>query len=75
MILKFYYLKLLEEYKEKLEWGGDFPEEAKQFFSPAFLWTRPKEDEIVETTVFSAFKDYLQAYVNFVKNAECASLT
>jgi phycoerythrobilin:ferredoxin oxidoreductase len=63
-------LPIFERYKQELEWGGDFPEEAKPFFSPAFLWTRPEKTEIVETTVFSAFKDYLQAYVDFVKKAK-----
>jgi len=63
-------LPIFAKYKQELEWGGDFPEEAKPFFSSAFLWTRPKETEIVETTVFSAFKDYLKAYVDFVKEAE-----
>ncbi|NEQ62646.1 MAG: phycoerythrobilin:ferredoxin oxidoreductase, partial [Moorea sp. SIO4A1] len=49
---------------------GDFPEEATPFFSPAFLWTRPKETEVVENRVFAAFKDYLTAYLDFVDQAE-----
>ena len=53
-----------------MPWGGDFPEEARPFFSPAFLWTRPKETEAVEHHVFAAFKDYLQAYLDFVDQAE-----
>jgi phycoerythrobilin:ferredoxin oxidoreductase len=63
-------LPIFERYKQDLEWGGDFPEEAQQFFSPAFLWTRPKETEIVETIVFEAFGAYLQAYLDFVDRAE-----
>ncbi len=63
-------LPLFQRHQEYLPWGGDFPEEAKAFFSPAFLWTRPQETEVVETRVFQAFKDYLQAYLNFVKEAE-----
>lgn len=59
-----------EKHRENLSWGGDFPEEAKNFFSPAFLWTRPQETEVVETKVFEAFKDYLQAYLDFVEQAE-----
>jgi phycoerythrobilin:ferredoxin oxidoreductase len=62
-------LPIFKTYSEQLEWGGDFPEEARAFFSPAFLWTRPTETSIVETTVFSAFKDYLNAYLNFVEQA------
>lgn len=63
-------LPIFNKYQKDLPWGGDFPEEAKQFFSPAFLWTRPKETEAVQTTVFAAFQDYLQAYLDLVDRAE-----
>jgi len=63
-------LPIFETYQQHLPWGGDFPEEAKPFFSPAFLWTRPKETTDVETHVFGAFKDYLQAYLDLVEQAE-----
>ncbi|MGF1492163.1 MAG: phycoerythrobilin:ferredoxin oxidoreductase [Microcoleaceae cyanobacterium] len=59
-----------ERYQQHLPWGGDFPDEAKPFFSPCFLWTRPQETEKVENLVFAAFKDYLQAYLRFVEQAE-----
>ncbi|MDF0553205.1 phycoerythrobilin:ferredoxin oxidoreductase [Kamptonema sp. UHCC 0994] len=63
-------LPIFNKYQKELPWGGDFPEEAKPFFSPAFLWTRPKETEAVQTHVFEAFKDYLQAYLNLVEQAQ-----
>ena len=63
-------LPIFERYQQHLPWGGDFPEEASAFFSPAFLWTRPQQTEAVETHVFSAFKDYLNAYLEFVDRAE-----
>lgn len=63
-------LPIFESYQSRLPWGGDFPEEAQAFFSPAFLWTRPQHAEAVETDVFAAFKDYLQAYLTFVDQAE-----
>jgi phycoerythrobilin:ferredoxin oxidoreductase len=63
-------LPIFESYQQYLPWGGDFPEEARPFFSPAFLWTRPKATEAVENHVFSAFKAYLQAYLDFVDQAE-----
>jgi len=63
-------MPIFEAYQPHLPWGGDFPEEAKPFFSPAFLWTRPKENEVVETHVFEAFKAYLKAYLDFVDQAE-----
>jgi phycoerythrobilin:ferredoxin oxidoreductase len=62
-------LPLFEAHRQHLEWGGDFPAEAQPFFSPAFLWTRPKATVVVESHVFSAFKDYLQAYLDFVDQA------
>jgi phycoerythrobilin:ferredoxin oxidoreductase len=63
-------LEIFETHQQHLPWGGDFPDEARSFFSPAFLWTRPQETEVVETHVFAAFKAYLQAYLNFVEEAE-----
>jgi phycoerythrobilin:ferredoxin oxidoreductase len=61
---------VFEKHKANLPWGGDFPDEAARFFSPCFLWSRPSEDETVETHVFEAFKDYLNAYLDFVDKAE-----
>lgn len=63
-------LPIFKEFQQFLPWGGDFPDEAKPFFSPAFLWTRPQHNEDVETYVFEAFKAYLQAYLGFVEQAE-----
>ena len=63
-------LPIFQKFQQHLPWGGDFPDEAKPFFSPAFLWTRPQQDEDVETHVFEAFKAYLQAYLSFVEQAE-----
>lgn len=59
-----------EKHKQNLPWGGDFPEEAARFFSPNFLWSRPSEDDVVETHVFEAFKDYLNHYLDFVSKAQ-----
>ena len=59
-------LPIFRTHQEHLTWGGDFPEGAKPFFSPAFLWTRPTETETVKTRVYSAFCDYLTAYIDFV---------
>ncbi|MGB3767922.1 MAG: phycoerythrobilin:ferredoxin oxidoreductase [Phormidesmis sp.] len=63
-------MDMFERYQKDLPWGGDFPEEAQAFFSPAFLWTRPAETADVETHVFQAFQDYLAAYISFVEQAE-----
>jgi phycoerythrobilin:ferredoxin oxidoreductase len=63
-------LPIFRAHQQHLPWGGDFPEEARPFFSPAFLWTRPQETTVVETRVLAAFKDYLQVYLNFVEQAQ-----
>lgn len=63
-------LPIFQAHQQHLPWGGDFPEEASQFFSPAFLWTRLQDDVTVKTQVFDAFKDYLNAYLGFVEQAE-----
>lgn len=63
-------LPIFQTHQQHLPWGGDFPEEAQPFFSPAFLWTRPQQTEVVETHVFAAFKAYLQAYLDFVEQAQ-----
>lgn len=62
-------LPIFESYRQHLPWGGDFPEEASAFFSPAFLWTRPTQTDVVETQVFEAFKAYLKLYLDFVDQA------
>jgi phycoerythrobilin:ferredoxin oxidoreductase len=63
-------LPIFHTHQQHLPWGGDFPEEARPFFSPAFLWTRPQETSAVETHVFAAFQDYLTAYLDFVAQAK-----
>ena len=63
-------MPMFHEYQKDLPWGGDFPKEAQQYFSPAFLWTRPSQTEVVKDRVFNAFCDYLNAYISFVEQAE-----
>jgi len=63
-------MDMYQKHVKNLPWGGDFPEEAKQYFSPVFLWTRPQEDKQVETYVFDAFKDYINKYLDFVEAAQ-----
>jgi phycoerythrobilin:ferredoxin oxidoreductase len=57
-------------YQKVLPWGGDFPDEAKPFFSPVFLWTRPAVTSDVEIHVFQAFRDYLDQYIRYVEASE-----
>jgi phycoerythrobilin:ferredoxin oxidoreductase len=62
--------QIFQAHQPHLPWGGDFPEEPKQFFLPPFLWTRPKQTEVVETPVFAVFKDYVAGDLDFVDRAE-----
>ncbi|EME26592.1 Phycoerythrobilin:ferredoxin oxidoreductase [Galdieria sulphuraria] len=60
---------IYEKYSSLLPWGGDLPEDAKPFFSPCFLWSRPSQDEVIETHVWDAFQEYLELYLKFVNHA------
>lgn len=62
-------LPRVQGFRDELEWGGDFPQEARAFFSPAVLWTRPDQDSVVKTTIFEAFRTYLDAYLSLVEQA------
>ncbi|MEG3934451.1 hypothetical protein QT990_24895 [Microcoleus sp. T3_B1] len=62
--------QIFQAHQPHLPWSGDFPEEAKQFFSLAFLWDRPKERKILAIPVFAGFKDYVAAYLDLVDRAE-----
>jgi len=58
-----------------LPWGGELPEKAKPFFSPAVLWTRLPADSTgtakLESEVCSgALFDYLDVFLDLVASAE-----
>lgn len=63
-------LPICQRYRAVLPWGGDLPEAARPFFSPAVLWSRPQTREMVENLVFQAFQDYLQCYLTLVEQAD-----
>jgi phycoerythrobilin:ferredoxin oxidoreductase len=53
-----------------LPWGGDIPSQAKRFFSPYALWSRLTDDDaidIVNTSVWSAFQEYFDLYLEFMR--------
>lgn len=66
-------LPIFERYKTLLPDGGPIPEEAKPYFSPAFLWTRlplgEASDRLIGTVVAEAFQQYLALYVDLVQTA------
>jgi phycoerythrobilin:ferredoxin oxidoreductase len=58
-----------KHFQALLPWGGDLPDEAKPFFSPILLWSRPSQTKEIETNVFDAFKAYLEQYLDLVEQA------
>ncbi|KAG0618000.1 hypothetical protein M758_4G031600 [Ceratodon purpureus] len=63
-------LSMGNKYAELLPWGDKLTSESIQFFSPIVLWTRPGSREDFQETVFSAFKDYLAAWLDMAEKAE-----
>lgn len=66
------------DYKSKyysglLPLGNKYAEltaESIQFFSPIVIWTKPGNREDIQGTVFSAFKEYLAAWLDMAENAK-----
>ena len=54
--------------------GGDIPLEARQYFSPAFLWSRiplgTEGDKLIGEIIKPAFDDYLNFFIDLVANAK-----
>ena len=67
-------MPIFERWRDELPGGGPIPEEAEPYFSPAFLWTRlplgQEGDELINSVVNQAFKDYLSLYLELVEEAE-----
>ena len=57
--------------------GGDIPHEAKQYFSPGFLWTRlplgPVGDDLISKVIFPAYQQYLQLFMELSIEAKKVS--
>lgn len=57
-----------------LPWGGDIPPQALRWFSPYALWTRLNDKnamQTVSTTVWDAFREYLDLYVELMDVVQC----
>jgi phycoerythrobilin:ferredoxin oxidoreductase len=67
-------LPIFERWRRELPDGGPIPDEAKPYFSPAFLWTRiplgPEGDDLINRVIRPAFQDYLKLYLSLEKDAE-----
>jgi len=70
-------LPIYHRWKSQLPDGGPIPEEAQQYFSPCFLWTRlplgAESDSIIESVVMAAFKEYLECYLSLIDQAQMVS--
>jgi len=67
-------MPIFDRWKAELPDGGPIPDEAKPYFSPAFLWTRiPLGDEgdaLIQAVIRPAFEEYLNLYLSLVEEAE-----
>ena len=61
--------ELWRRYQPRLLPGGDVPEEARRFFSPAFLWARQPLDDPRGDVVAEALEAYLEAYMGRLEGA------
>ncbi|KAK4789769.1 hypothetical protein SAY86_017073 [Trapa natans] len=61
-----YYKSLLPvyaKYADLLPWGGKLTSESVKFFSPIVIWTRFSTSPYLHDVLYSAFKDYLKAWL------------
>ena len=65
-------------WQSKLPSGGDIPAEARQYFSPGFLWSRiplgAEGDQLISQIIKPAFDDYLNCFLDLIANAKRISL-
>ncbi len=60
-------------WQSQLPSGGDIPLEARQYFSPGFLWSRipfgEEGDQLISQVIKPAFDDYLNIFLDLLTNA------
>ena len=65
------------KWQSKLPLGGEIPSEARQYFSPAFLWSRlpleEKGDKLISQIIKPAFDEYLDCFLDLVRDAKMIS--
>ena len=65
-------------WQSKLPSGGDIPLEARQYFSPAFLWSRiplgSEGDQLISEIIKPAFDDYLDFFLDLISHSKRVSL-
>tara|TARA_B100000965_G_scaffold381119_1_gene378261 strand:+ start:1559 stop:2335 length:777 start_codon:yes stop_codon:yes gene_type:complete len=61
-------------WQSKLPLGGDLPLEARQYFSPCFLWSRiplgEEGDQLISKIIKPAFDEYLNFFLDLVTHAK-----
>jgi len=64
-------------WQSKLPSGGDIPLEARQYFSPGFLWSRiplgEEGDKLISQIIKPAFDEYLNYFLDLVRDAKMIS--
>ncbi|XP_055818809.1 phytochromobilin:ferredoxin oxidoreductase, chloroplastic isoform X2 [Solanum dulcamara] len=58
------------KYSELLPWGGKLTSESLRFFSPIVIWTRFSSSPHNHSVLFSAFRDYYQAWVELMDRSD-----
>ena len=65
-------------WQTRLPLGGTIPLEARQYFSPGFLWSRiplgAEGDQLISQIIKPAFDDYLNLFLDLVMDAKKISL-
>lgn len=64
-------------WQSKIPSGGDIPSDARQYFSPAFLWSRiplgEEGDNLITQTIKPAFDEYLNCFFDLLRDAKITS--
>ena len=64
-------------WQSKLPSGGEIPSNARQYFSPGFLWSRiplgDDGDKLIRNIIQPAFDDYLNLFLDLVSHAKMIS--
>ena len=64
-------------WQSHLPFGGDIPSEAKEYFSPGFLWSRiplgDEGDKLISQIIKPAFHEYLNFFLDLVINSKTIS--
>ncbi|KGG13617.1 MULTISPECIES: phycoerythrobilin:ferredoxin oxidoreductase [Prochlorococcus] len=70
-------IPIYQRWKSFFPSGGPIPEEAKPFFSKGFLWSRLplsiESDKIIVNELRQAFNEYLELYIDLLKNSHPVS--